>query len=316
MLGTDQAHDKQMELRQFIRTDITASAIAHLSVLALIFLFTEVHPFGVVTAEPIAVDIVTPDEVPARESAKESDPVPPPPQTPSPDASSQAKAEAVNAAQPSKPQPAAQPPASTRQQQQAALTPPRSGKKEAAAAPPQPQAQPQSQPSLPVPSPSPVPPPAQAAAPVPAYTPPEPDLTLKYHVMLGLPEDLPLPSKPASSGDKAGDGIDATASSAADVASGVVAEFRRHLKTCSSLPESVAPSDNVIIKLRVVMTPSGRLARAPILIEASASAKGPLLMQSAISALQACQPYAMLPPDRYDEWKVLDLSFSPRDFNS
>jgi len=40
-----------MELRRFIRTDITASAIAHLSVLALVFLFTEVHPFGVVTAE-------------------------------------------------------------------------------------------------------------------------------------------------------------------------------------------------------------------------------------------------------------------------
>ena len=81
MLGTDQAHDKQMELRQFIRTDITASAIAHLSVLALIFLFTEVHPFGAVTAEPIAVDIVTPDEVPAKEPAKEPDPVPPPPQS-------------------------------------------------------------------------------------------------------------------------------------------------------------------------------------------------------------------------------------------
>src|SRR5260370_39271827 len=124
---------------------------------------------------------------------------------------------------------------------------------------------------MPPPSPSPVPPPAQAAASAPAYTPPEPDLTLKYHVMLGLPEDLPLPSKPASSGDKPGDGIDATASSAADVASGVVAEFRRHLKTCSSLPESVAPSDNVIIKLRVLMTPSGRLARAPILIAARAS---------------------------------------------
>jgi hypothetical protein len=316
MLGTDQAHDKQMELRQFIRTDITASAIAHLSVLALIFLFTEVHPFGVVTAEPIAVDIVTPDEVPAREPAKEPDPVPPPPaQIPLPDASSQAKAEAANAPQPSKPQPAAQPPASARQQQQAALSPPRSSKKEAAAAPPQPPAQPQSQPSLPVPSP-PAPPPAPAAASAPAYTPPQPDLTLKYHVMLGLPEDLPLPSKPASSGDKPGDGIDATASSAADIISSVVAEFRRHLKTCSKLPVSVAASDNVIIKLRVLMRPDGRLAREPILIEASASAKGPLLMQSAISALQACQPYAMLPAERYGEWKVLDLSFSPHDFNS
>ena len=63
-----------------------------------------------------------------------------------------------------------------------------------------------------------------------------------------------------------------------------------------------------------MMTPAGQLAAEPILIEASASAKGPALMQSAISALEACQPYAMLPADRYGEWKVLDLSFTPQDF--
>jgi outer membrane biosynthesis protein TonB len=208
-----------MELRQFIRTDIAASAVAHLSVLALVFLFAEVHPFGVVTAEPIAVDLVTPDEVPAREP----DPPPPPAQTPSLDALSQAKSEAANAPQPSKPpgqQPANPPP-----QQQAAPSPPRSNRKEVAAVQLQPQP----------PSPAPSPPPAQAAAPAPAYTPPEPDLTLKYHVMLGLPEDLRLSAKPAGSGDKSGDGIDATASTAADVASGVVAEFRatsRHARNC------------------------------------------------------------------------------------
>jgi hypothetical protein len=302
-----------MELRQFIRTDVTASAIAHLSVLALIFVFTEVHPFNVVTAEPISVDIVTPDEVPAKEPDAPP-PSPAQPQTPLPEASPQAKSEAMSAPQPSKPQPAPQQSASARPQQQAALSPPRSGKKDAAAAQPQPQ--PASPAATLSPQPEPPPPPAQAAAPTPVYTPPQPDLTIKYHVMLGLPEDLPLPAKPASSGAKPGDGIDGTASSAADIASSVVAEFRRHLKTCSKLPDSVAASDNVIIKLRVLMTPTGRLARDPILIEASASAKGPLLMQSAISALQACQPFAMLPADRYGEWKVLDLSFSPSDFSS
>ena len=62
------------------------------------------------------------------------------------------------------------------------------------------------------------------------------------------------------------------------------------------------------------MTPDGRLAREPVLTEASASLKGPALMQSAISALQSCAPYTMLPTDRYGEWKVLDLSFTPQDF--
>ena len=292
-----------MELRRFIRTDITASAIAHLSVLALVFLFTEVHPFGVVTAEPIAVDIVTSDEVPTKESDPAS-PAQPPTRTASLDVPSQSESGAANPPQPSKPP--AQQPADARTQQQAAPTPSRARGNETAA---QPQPQPPSPASSPAPS-------SQMAAPAPAYTPPEPDLTLKYHVMLGLPEDLPLPPKPVGSPDKPGDGIDATASSAANIASTAVTEFRRHLKTCSKLPVSIGASDNVIIKLRVLMTPDGRLARDPILIEASASTKGPLLMQSAITALQACQPYAMLPADRYGEWKVLDLSFSPRDFNS
>jgi hypothetical protein len=68
-----------------------------------------------------------------------------------------------------------------------------------------------------------------------------------------------------------------------------------------------------MIKLRALMAPDGTLAAEPILIEASASAKGPLLMHGAISALQACQPYTMLPKDRYGEWKVIDLSFTPKD---
>ena len=37
-------------------------------------------------------------------------------------------------------------------------------------------------------------------------------------------------------------------------------------------------------------------------------------MQAAKQALEACQPYAMLPADQYGEWKVLDLDFTPQDF--
>ena len=145
-----------------------------------------------------------------------------------------------------------------------------------------------------------------STSPLPAYRPPEPDLSIKYHVLLGLPPDLPQ----AKSGD-----FDAPASKTADIASSLITEFRRHLRTCSRLPESIAASDKVKVTLRVLMTPEGRLAAEPILIEASASTKGPALMQGAITALQACQPYAMLPAERYGEWKVLDLSFTPQDFS-
>jgi outer membrane biosynthesis protein TonB len=303
-----------MNVRQYIRPDITASAIAHLSVLALVFFFTEVHPFGVVTAEPIAVDIVTPDEI-----GKKAEPAPSP-QLPSSDviegdkqasagqpASAAAQAESV----------ALPPPQPTRQnRKEAALQQKQQEQKQQvnpqAKQPPQPQPQPQAAQQQPPPPPQPAPSPSLG------YTPPEPDLTIKYHVMLGLPEDMPV-TPPRSSGDKSkdksGDGGDATASTKADVSSSVIEQFRRHLKTCSKLPADVAPSDKVRVKLRIVMTPEARLAMDPILMEASASAKGPPLMQSAIAALNSCQPFTMLPPDRYGEWKVIDLSFTPDDFS-
>jgi outer membrane biosynthesis protein TonB len=245
-------------------------------------LFSEVHPFGAVTAEQIPVEIVTPQELaekqaPADEPPAETKPAEAKPE-PQPDFSVPDKPAAAPPAAP--PAPAARP------QKQAALATPRAAQ-----------------------------PPSQPAA--PAYKPPEPDVSIKYQVLLGLPPDLsPLPPAPAQAGNKGDDNFDGPATDAADIASTLIAEFRRHLKTCSKLPASLSGADEVKVKLRVLMTPEGRLAAEPILIEASASMKGPLLMQGAIRALQACQPYAMLPVERYGEWKVLDLNFTPQDFTS
>jgi outer membrane biosynthesis protein TonB len=264
-----------MEPRQFIRSDIVASLVAHLSIVALLILYSGVYPFRSVPSEPIAIDLVTPAEV-------ENKPEP----APTPDLS---EAQSKTAAPPT-PQPPAPPP----QQRQASRPEPQEPARQSAA---QPQAQPQAQP-----------PPAAS----PGYKSPEPDITVKYHVMLGLPVGLPAPT---STTDKPGDGVDATASTAANVDSSVIAEFRRHLRTCSRLPAEITASDNVTIKLRSFLAPDGTLAGEPILIEASASAKGPILMQAALKALQACQPYTMLPKDRYGEWKVIDLSFTPQDFD-
>jgi hypothetical protein len=280
-----------MNLRHLIPTDVTASAMAHLSLLALVLWLSDVHPFGALTADSVAVDIVTPQEIAEKQMA-ELTPEPTPTPTPQPDFSLLEKPAAASA-----PAPASQPPAPARPQKQAAS---------AAKPPAQPVVQQQAA----------SPPPAQSAPPVPAYTPPEPDLTIKYHVLLGLPQDLPSARPPAPSSAKAADDFDAPAAESADIASSLVTEFRRHLRTCLKLPADLKATDDVKVKLRVFMTQDGKLAAEPILIEASASMKGPLLMQGAIRALQACQPYAMLPPDRYGEWKVLDLSFTPRDFAS
>jgi hypothetical protein len=260
-----------VELRRIIRTGIAASALGHLLAVTMVLISAEVHPYGPVAAEPITVDIVTPDEVPA------SKPAEPPPEPKAPGSDSfdlSSSAAAAAAASPAAPEAAAPQP-----QKQAALATKGPVSQQAAA-----QA-----------SPPPTPP-------APAYTPPEPDLTIKYNVLLGLPPDT------------GAGGFDGPSSPKADAATSLIAAFRRHLKTCSKLPKSVASSEPIRIMLRVFMTLDGKLASEPVLVEASASAKGPALMQSAIGALEACQPYTMLPADRYGEWKVLDLSFTPQDF--
>ena len=151
----------------------------------------------------------------------------------------------------------------------------------------------------------------QPEAAPPSYQAPEPDVTVKYGVMLGLPPELPTELPKDAPKD---DGGDAKDSIAAKLPAEIIAELRRHLRSCAKLPAGVAPTDNVNIKLRTVLATDGTLAREPILIEAPPSAKGVALVKSAMSALQACQPYKMLPADKYGEWKVIDLPFSPRDF--
>ena len=173
-----------MGVRQFIRPDITASAIAHLSVLALVVVFGEVHPFGVVTAEPIAVDIVTPDEL-AQQTKPDSTEKE---QLALPSQSAEAVASDKPAASASAPAPAASAPAASSAAQAASgeqpQQPARPNRREAALQQ-KPQAQPQPTPSQSTPpaqqaalaSPSP-PPPAPPASPSLGYTPPEPDLTI------------------------------------------------------------------------------------------------------------------------------------------
>ena len=134
-----------------------------------------------------------------------------------------------------------------------------------------------------------------------------PDITERYHVMLGLPADDIAPDGKAEMGG-------GEAAESAKIAKSDTEKLRAHVRSCSTLPGGVARSDKVRIVMRIALTPQGRLASPPALIEASASAKGPALMQAAIKALEACQPYAMLPADKYREWRVLDLGFTPADF--
>ncbi len=277
-----------------MRTGAAISVTVHVAVLTAWLLLAGVRPFEPTTAEAITIDIVTPEEAP---------PLPKEPDYDFPTLDEKSQEKSQDKSQDKSQEQAAQKQQESAQQQPEPPAPapnaaskPKQETKQAAlqqqpeqpkpASPQQPQAQPQTPP-----------PPQQQDVPTAA-----PDITSKFGMMFTLPD-----------AGAAGD-FDAKATAKANISREDAAALRAHLKTCSILPRSVSPNDNVSVVLRVAFRRDGTLAAEPILIEASASEKGPALMKGAMDALQKCQPYAMLPADRYDQWRMLDLSFAPKDF--
>jgi hypothetical protein len=89
--------------------------------------------------------------------------------------------------------------------------------------------------------------------------------------------------------------------------------LRARISSCWSPPAGIDVNSKVYIVLRVLFKPDGSLLREPVPVEGSASSLGPALADSAKRALLLCQPFTMLKPQHYDQWKDLELKFDPRE---
>jgi len=133
------------------------------------------------------------------------------------------------------------------------------------------------------------PPPSQMASANPLATPLPPSLA-----------GLPLP--------KDGGASDVQANLTADE----VRAFAEHVQRCWTAPAGARASD-VYVLLRVRLGRDGSLAAEPTLQGGSASkaAQALAVAESAKRALRKCTPYGGLPVAKYDEWRLLDLRFTP-----
>jgi hypothetical protein len=89
--------------------------------------------------------------------------------------------------------------------------------------------------------------------------------------------------------------------------------LRARISSCWSPPPGIDASSRVHVSLRVLFRPDAFLAQEPALVEASASNLGPALAESAKRALMLCQPFTMLKPEHYEQWKDLQLDFDPHE---
>jgi hypothetical protein len=294
---------------------VIISAVAHVTALLLAVLFTGANPFDSVATEAIAVDIISPGEVPPDQPQAEAPEAPPaPPQESPPDLFP--LFDPAMTSQP--PTPLMPPPTATKsaaagkRAQQAAQ--PRLREQQGGSAPPS--AAPRAAAEPPPPA---APAPPQALLPVQAPLPAAQETSTEAREaaaqatdqgtnvagLFGMPLTLP--------DGRLGGGFDAPATETAKIERGAVDAFRAHLKTCAALPTGISPAEKISLVVRVTLKADGTLAAQPTLIEASASPKGPVILQSLLRGLQKCQPYNMLPADKYQEWKTIDMRFTPAD---
>ena len=91
--------------------------------------------------------------------------------------------------------------------------------------------------------------------------------------------------------------------------------IRRQIEACWNLPAGARDAQNMIVGVRTLMNPDGRVRSASI-VDTARAASDPFYRSMAESARRAvlnprCQPLR-LPPEKYDEWRVMFLNFDPR----
>ena len=105
----------------------------------------------------------------------------------------------------------------------------------------------------------------------------------------------------------------ASGAPAAQMSQSEIDALRARISSCWSPPPGIDANSKVYVVLRVLFKPDGSLGREPVLVEATASSLGPALAESAKRALLLCQPFTMLKPEHYDQWKDLELKFDPQE---
>jgi hypothetical protein len=273
----------KIEPKLFRGSGFAISGIGHMAILALGLIFAGANPFDSAPVDAITVEIVSPNEVDAGSSNPGTTPAGSQEAAPSSEPAAE-RAATTPQPQPTPPStPQATPPPDLRATRQALVS------------------------TQAVPSPPPSFIPWQ-------QPPPEPSLPAEtYQInpgdMFGMPLTLP--------GGVVGYEHPGEATEKPNITDDVIAAFRKHLKTCSILPAGVGAGARVT--LRIQLNPDGTLTRSPEnphavgLVIGLSEGSGPLFM-AAMAAVRKCQPYKMLPPDKYNEWKVFDLSFTPQNF--
>jgi hypothetical protein len=294
--------------KRFNRQGLVISALVHVGILAVALILARAAPQEAERQEPILPDAMQVAIVPPPEEAPRYSGTPSLLRTSGTEHAGQSDAPPAKSEQP----PMVPQPPQPKDQHQAQRN-----------APPKPQERQEPQTT-----------PPQAKEPPPQKEPPqpqskEPPLPQADKAQVAMAQPAPEPATPSTeetpdasssaataaylalAGGRLGGGFAAPPIDSPLVGYDFTEPFREVVSSCGASPARFDPNEKISIVVRVFLNRDGTLTAAPQLLEANPSEDQQQLMQDFTRGLQKCQPYTMLPPDQYSQWKTLDLVVRP-----
>ncbi|MEO1198649.1 MAG: cell envelope integrity protein TolA [Pseudomonadota bacterium] len=88
--------------------------------------------------------------------------------------------------------------------------------------------------------------------------------------------------------------------------------LRQQISRCWNPPVGVQEAQNLVVRLNLELAPDGFLYGTPQVMNSSFDNTFQIASEAAVRAVIQCQPYTMLPVEKYDVWRNMILNFDPR----
>lgn len=89
--------------------------------------------------------------------------------------------------------------------------------------------------------------------------------------------------------------------------------LRARLAQLWAIPAGAKDPQELVVQVRIKLRPDGTLAGPPMVLTSGKTALFVAARDSAIRALFRGQPFDMLRPEHYEQWKDIEITFDPRD---
>jgi colicin import membrane protein len=127
--------------------------------------------------------------------------------------------------------------------------------------------------------------------------------------------DKRAPQRQASAGDTLSNtaSLGLPSATSARLTQSEIDALRARLAQLWSPPIGAKSPDELVVRVRVKLSKDGRLSGPPQVLTSGTSILFQTARESAIRALFRGQPFDMLRPENYDQWKDIEITFDPRD---